>query len=209
MDCSMPGFLVLHYLPEFAQIHGHWVGDVIQPPHPLLPSSDPALNLFQNQGLFQWVSSSNQVAKGLDLQLQYQFLLLLLFSHPVMSDSLQPHGLQCTRPPCPSPSPEVCPSSCPLHWWCHLAIWSSDALFSCPQSFPTSGTFPISRLFTSDDQNTGASASAVLPTSIQGWFPLRLTGLISLLSKGLSGVFSSSLKASILPFSTFFTVQLS
>ena len=106
----------------------------------------------------------------------------LLFSHPVMSDSLWPSGLQHARPPCASPSPEVCPSSCPLHWWCHPAISSSDALFSfCPQSFPASGTFPMSQLFMPDDQNTGVSASAsVLPRSIQGWFPLRLTGLISL-----------------------------
>ena len=119
---------------------------------------------------------------------------LLFFSHPVVSNSLQSHGLQHARPSCPSPSLEVCPNSCPLHWWCRLAISSSDALFSfCPQSFPVSGTFPMSQPFESDDQNTGASAStSVLPTSIQGWFPLELTGLISLLSKGLSWVFSST-----------------
>ena len=119
--------------------------------------------------------------------------LLLLFSRPVVSDSLLPQGLQHARPPCPSPS-RVRPSSCSLHWWCHPAISSSDALFSfCPQSFPVSGTFPMSRLFTSDEQNTGVSASAsVLPTSIQDWFSLRFTSLIFLLSKGLSGVFSST-----------------
>ena len=117
----------------------------------------------------------------------------MLFSHPVMSDSLQPHGLQHTRPLCPSPFPEVCPSSCPLHQWCHPVISSSDALFSCPQPFLASRTFPKSPLFASDDQNTGASASiSVLPMNIQCWFPLRLTGLISFLSKGLSGVFSST-----------------
>ena len=98
----------------------------------------------------------------------------MLFSCPVRSDSLQPHGLQGTRPPCPSPSPEVCPSSCSLHRWCHSAISSSDAIFSfCPQSLP--GIFPMSQLFSSNDQNTGVSVS-VLPMSIQGWFPLRLTG---------------------------------
>ena len=109
-------------------------------------------------------------------------------------NTMKSHGLQHTRLPCPSPSPEVCPNSCPLHLWCHPAISCSDALFSfCPQSFPASGTFPISWLFPSDDQNTGASASAtVLPISIQGWFPLRLTALISLLSKGLSGVFPTT-----------------
>ena len=77
--------------------------------------------------------------------------------------------------PCPSPTPRVSPSSCSLHWWCCPVISSSKALFSfCPQSFPASGTF-LSHLFTSDDQNTGALASAsVLPVNIQGWSPLRL-----------------------------------
>ena len=84
-----------------------------------------------------------------------KFWLLPLFSYPVMSDSLQPHGPQHTRPLCPSPSPEVCPSSCPLHQWCHPAISSSDALFSCPQPFLASRTCPKSQLFASDDQNTG------------------------------------------------------
>ena len=119
---------------------------------------------------------------------------LLLFSCPVVSNSLWPHGLQHTRPLSPSSSPKVCPHSCSLHWWCHPAISSSDTLFSiCPQSFPALGTFPMSQLFPSDIQNTGVSTSAsILPTSIQGWFPLRLTGLISLLAKGLSGVFSNT-----------------
>ena len=103
-----------------------------------------------------------------------------------MSDSSQSHGLKHTRPPCSSPSPEVCPSPCPLHQWLYPAISSSDALFLCPQSVPASGTFPKSWLFTAGDQNTGASASAsVLPISIQGWFPLRLTGLISFRLTGL------------------------
>ena len=72
MDCSTPGFLVLHYLPEFAQIHVHWVGDAIQPCHPLLPPSPPSFNLSQHQGLFPWASSSHQVAKVLEFQLQPQ-----------------------------------------------------------------------------------------------------------------------------------------
>ena len=119
---------------------------------------------------------------------------LLLFSRPVLSDSLWPHELQHTRPPCPSPSCRVFPSSCSLHPWCRPAISSSDSLFSfCLQSFPASGTFSMSCLLASDDKNTGASASAsVLQVNIQGWFPLRLTGLTSLLSKGLLGVFSST-----------------
>ena len=121
----------------------------------------------------------------------WEVIECLLFSLPVVSNSLRPHGLQYARPPCPYPPPEVCPSSCPLHWWCHPDIQMSFPV--CPKSFPASGTFPMSHLFTSDDQNTGASAS-VLPVNIQGWFLLRLTGLISLLSKGLLGVFSSTTK---------------
>ena len=78
-------------------------------------------------------------------------------------DSLQPHQLQHTRPPCPAPSPRVFPSSCSLHLWCHPAISSSDTLFFCPQSFPTSGTLQMSHLFTSDHQNTGASATCLTP----------------------------------------------
>ena len=118
---------------------------------------------------------------------------LLLFSHPVVFNSLRPQGPQHARPPCPSSSPEVCPSSCPLHRWCHPASHSLTPSSSALNLFPASGTFLMSQLFASVDQNTGASASAlVLPKCIQGWFPLRLTGLISLLSKGLSGVFSST-----------------
>ena len=106
----------------------------------------------------------------------------------------RPHGLKHSKHPHPSPSPGVCPSSCSLHWWYHPTISSSDALLSfCPWSVPASGTFLMSHLFTSDNQSTGASASvSVLPVDMQGWSPLRLTGLISLLSKGLSGVFSST-----------------
>ena len=119
---------------------------------------------------------------------------LLLFSHPVMSNSLWLQDPQHDRPPCPSPSLEVCPRSRPLKRWCHPAILSSDALFPfCSKSFPASGTFSMIQLFASDNQNTRASASpSVIPMSIQGWFPLRLTGLISLLSNGLSRVFSST-----------------
>ena len=111
-----------------------------------------------------------------------------------------------------SAPPKVCPSLCSLHRWCHPAISSSDALFSfCPQSFPESGTFPMSWLFTSD-QNNGASAStSALAMSIHGWFPLRLTGLVSLLFKELSGAFSSTTaqRNQILQCSAFFMVHLS
>ena len=104
-----------------------------------------------------------------------------------------PHGLQHTRPPCPLPSPEISPSSCPLSRWCCLTISYSAVIFSfCLQSFPASGSFPMSWLFTSGGQSLRAWASAsVLPMNIQGWFPLGGTGLI-LLSKGLSRVFSNT-----------------
>ena len=110
----------------------------------------------------------------------------------VMSDSLWPHELQHARLLCPSLSVKVCSNSCPLSQLCCLSISSSVTPFSsCPQSFPASGSFPMSQLFASVGQNIGASASAsVLPMNIQSWFPLGLTGLISLLSKGLSRVFS-------------------
>ena len=109
-----------------------------------------------------------------------------------MSDSLWPHGLQHTGLPCPSPSPTVCSNACPLSRWCHPAISSSVIPFSCLQSCPASGSFPISQLFASGGQTIGASAS-ILPMNIQGWFPLGLTGLISLTSKGLSRVFSNTI----------------
>ena len=135
------------------------------------------------------------------------FLVLVLCS--VMSKSLQSHGLQHTRLPPPSPSPGACSNTCPLSWWCHSTISSSVASFSsCPQSFPASGFFPMSQIFTSDGQSIGTPASAsVLPMNIQGWFPLGSTGLISLLSKGLLQHHSS--KASILQCSAFLIVQLS
>ena len=109
----------------------------------------------------------------------------------VVSNSLWPHGLQHARLPCPSPSPTVCSSSCPLSQWCHPAISRSVIPFSCHQPFPASGSFPVSQFFTSHGQSIGASASAsVLAMNIQDSFPLELTGLISLLSKRLSRVFS-------------------
>jgi len=105
-----------------------------------------------------------------------------------MSDSLWPHGLQHTRLPCPSPTPGAYSNSCPLSRWCHPTISSSVIPFSSRlQSFLASGSFPMSQFFASGDQSIGVSASAsVLPMNIQDWFPLGLTALISLLSKGLS-----------------------
>ena len=110
------------------------------------------------------------------------------------SDSLQAHGLHRDRFPCPSLSPRVCSNLCPLSWWCHPTISSSAAHFSsCLQSSLASQSFLVSWLFTSCGQRIRASASAsVLPMKIHGWFPLELTVLISLLSKGLSRVFCST-----------------
>ena len=120
--------------------------------------------------------------------------LLLLFSRLVVPISMWPHGLRHTRLFCPPPSPRVCSNSCLLSQWCYLTISSSATHFSsCPQSFPASGSFPVSQLFTSSGQSTGASVSAsVLPTNIHSWFPLGLTSLISLLYQGLSRVFSNT-----------------
>ena len=119
-------------------------------------------------------------------------ILLLLFNCPVTSDSLQCYGLQYSIPPGPSPYRGVCPSSCPLHQWCHPDISSSDVLFYSA-FFPASRSFPMSWLFALGNQSIGTSAStSVLSGDIQSWFPLRLTGFISLLYKGLSRVFSSS-----------------
>ena len=109
--------------------------------------------------------------------------VVLLFSHL--------HGLQHTRPSCLSLSPEVCPSLCPLHWWCHFILWCP--LLLLPSIFPNIRVFSNELALCVRYQSIGVSASAsVLPVSIQGWFPLGLTSLISFLSKGLSRVFSST-----------------
>ena len=128
-----------------------------------------------------------------------------------MSNSLRPHGLQHTRLFCPSPIPRAYSNSCLSSQWCHPTISSSVVpFFSCLQSFPASGCFPMSQFFTSGSQSIEVSASAsVLPMSIQDWSPLGCTGWISLQSKGLSRVFSNSSKALILWCSAFFIVQLS
>ena len=122
-----------------------------------------------------------------------------------MSNSLWPHELQHARLPYPSPSHGVCSNSCPLSWWCYPTISFSVSPFcSCPQSFPASGSFPVSWLFTSGGQSIGASAS-FLPMNIQGWFPWGLIALLSMLSKGLLRIFSSP----TIQKHHFFLVQLS
>ena len=116
------------------------------------------------------------------------------FSPTVVSDCLQPHGLQHTMLPCPLPTPRACSNSCTLSRWCHPTIpFSVVPYSSCLQSFPASGSFPMSQFFTSGGQSIGASASAlVLPMNTQDWFPLGWTGWISLQSKGLSRASSST-----------------
>ena len=124
----------------------------------------------------------------------FEFFSSVPFSHSVVSDSLRPHESQHTRPPCPSPTPGVHPNSCASSPWCHLAISSSVIPFSsCPQSLPASGSFPMSQVFAWGGQSIGISASAsVLPMNTQDWSPLGWTDWISLQSKGLSRVFSST-----------------
>ena len=123
------------------------------------------------------------------------FNCFVVFSSVTQSyPTLQPHGLQHARPPCPSSTPRVHPNSCPLSCWCHPTISSSAIPFSsCPQSFPASGSFQMSQFFISGGQSIGVSASiSVLPMNTQDWSPLGWTGWISMQSKGLSKVFSNT-----------------
>ena len=123
-----------------------------------------------------------------------KLLASLLYSHSVLSESVRPHGLQHTGLTCPSPCPRACSNSGTFNQWCHPTISSSVITFSsCLQSFPASGSFPISQFFASGGQSIGVSASAsVLSMNIQDWFPLGWPGWISLQSKGLSRVFSNT-----------------
>ena len=116
------------------------------------------------------------------------------FSCSVLSNSLRLHGLKHTRLPCPSPTPGAYSNSRPSSRWCHPTISSSVVPFSsCLQSFPASGSFPMSQFFAAGGQSIGVSASAsVLPMNIQDWFPLGWTGWISLQSKGVTRVFSNT-----------------
>ena len=134
-------------------------------------------------------------------------MISVQFSRSVVYDSLQPHGLHHARPPHPSLTTRVYSNSTPLSQWCHPTNSSSVVPFSsCIQSFPASGSFQMSQFFASGGQSTGVSASSsVPPMTIQDWFPLRLTGLISLQSKRLSRVFSNT----IVQKHQFFSAQLS
>ena len=188
--------------------------------HPLLllPPIPPSNRVFSNESAlhmrwpkywsFSFYISPSSVHPGLisfrmnwlDFLAVQGTLKSLLQHHslkhqfPVMFNSFWPHGQQHTRPPCPSPLPGACSNSCPLGQWWHPTISSSAIPFStCLQSFPTSGSFLMNQLFTLGGQSIGDSAlPSVLPVNIQGWFPLGLTGLISMQNKGLSRFFSST-----------------
>ena len=138
-----------------------------------------------------WNEQENINSSGVKCSELECFRCLVAQSCPTLCDH---HWLQQTRPPCPSLSPRICSNSCPLNWWCHPSISSSLIPFSsCLQSFLALRSFPMSWLFPLGGQTTGASASvSVLPMNIQDWFPLGLTGLISLLSKGCSIVLHST-----------------
>ena len=150
--------------------------------HLFMHSTEEQLDFFQVLAII------NKAAINILIQASGQF------SHSVVSDSLRPHGLQYSRPPCPSPTPGVYLNSCPLSWWCHSTISSSVIPFSsCLQTVPVSGSFQMSQFFTSGGQNIGVLASAsVLTMNTQDWFPIWRTGWIFLQSKGLSRVFSNT-----------------
>ena len=142
-----------------------------QAPH-TFPFPDSSFSCWKVQSLLHRSELSSGYTGVPPLLCSFQF------SCSVVSDSLWPHGLQHARPPCPSPTLGVYPNSCLLSQWCHLTISSSAIPFSsCLQSFPTSGSFQMSQLFTSGGQNIGISASkSVLPMNTQDWFPLGWTG---------------------------------
>ena len=159
---------------KLTSIHDYWNGFPF-------PSSGTLLTQGSNLSLLH----CRQILDQLNHQGRPSFCISVQFSHSVLSDALWPYGLQHARLPCPSPTPGACSNSCPLSWWCHSTISSSFVPFSSSlQSFPASGSFPMSQ-FSSGGQSIGASAStSVLSVDIQDWFPLGLTGLISLQSKG-------------------------
>ena len=181
MDCSQPG----------SSVHGilqkeYWCG---------LPFPSPGLNKRINPGELTFLSKRTIDSFIFIYKIHFCFRILekiledtkvVQFSHSVVSNSLWCHGLQHTRLPFPSPTPSS--------RWCHPTISLSVIPFSsCLQSLPASGSFPMSQFFTSGGQSIGVSASAlVLPVNIQDWFPLGLTGWVSLQSKGLSRVFSNT-----------------
>ena len=191
MDCSLPGSSV-HGISQARRLD--WVAVCFCrgsfQPRDCLGSAFSALALDS-------LPSNHQASP-------FQWLSSVQFSPSVVSDALRPYESQHARPPSPSPTPGVLPNPRPSSQWYHPAISSSVIPFSsCPQSLPTSGSFPVSQLFTPGGQGIGVSAStSVLPMNTQDWSPLGWTGWVSLQSKGLSRVFSNTTVQ-------FFSVQLS
>ena len=142
--------------------------------------------------VLEWIAISFSRGSSRPRDRTRVFLIVQFIS--VVFDSFRPHELQHARPPCPSPTPRVHPNPCPLSWWCHPTISPSVVPFSsCPQSFPPSGSFPMSQLFTSGGQSIGVSAStSVLPMNTQYWSPLGWTSWTSSQSKGLSRAWSNT-----------------
>ena len=141
----------------------------------ILVIPDCAFSVKPSQGPFKRTSDTFPTITTVAYKLvNCDYLSTVQFSHSVVSDSLWPHGLQHARPPYPSPTPRVYSNSCPSHQWCHPTLSSSVIPFSHLQSFPASGSFPMSPFFASGGQSIGVSASAsVLPMNIQDWFPLE------------------------------------
>ena len=200
IDCSMPSFPVLHYLLEFAKTHVHCSGESNGTPLQYSCLENP-----MDGGA--WYAAVHGVAKSQTWLSDFPFT----FHFHALGKEMATHSSVLAWRIPGTVGPDGLPSmgshrvrhdwidlaaaaACPLSWWCHRTISSSVApLFSCPQSFPDSGSFPVSHLFASGAQSIGTSVSAsVLPMNIQDWFPLGLTSLISLQSKRLSRVFSST-----------------
>ena len=150
--------------------------------------------IFLGSKITAIVTAAMKLKNPCSLEEKLMTNLVSQFSHSVTSDSLRPYQPQHVRLPCPSPTPGACSNSCPSSQWCHATTLSSVIPFSsCLQSFPASGSFPVSQFLASGGQSIGTSVStSVLPMNIQDWFPLEWTGLISLQSKGLSRVFSNT-----------------
>ena len=200
MHCSMPGLPVHHQLLEFIETHVHWVGDAIQPSHPLSSPSFPAFNLSQPQGLFQWVSSSHQVAKVLEFQLQHQSFpekamathsSTLAWKIPWMEEPgrLQSMGSWRVR--------HNWATSLSLHFHAlekEMATHSSVLAWRLPGTgepggLPSMGSHRVGHNWR---DLAAPAAASILPLNTQDWSPLGWTGWISLQSKGISRVFSNT-----------------
>ena len=196
-----------HCFPIYLWLH--WLQ------HARLPCPSPIPRAYSNSCALSWwchpaISSSvvpfSSCLQSFPASVSFpisEIFTSVQFSRSVVSDSLQPHGLQHTRLPCPSATPGAYTNSTPSSQWCHQTISSSVIPFSSLQFFPASGSFPMSQFFASGGQSIGTSASlSVLPMNIQDWFSLWWTGWISLQSKGLSRVFSNTIVQKLIRITT-------